>query len=581
MGLRSHAQKKVPQQSALTPVQSQVRSRPFAVQPQPETSQQETPDLQTQIETAQRFGHSFSKIAASKTAIIQPKLTIGAPGDKYEQEADRVAQQVVQRINAPDVERSQLEQSVQRETVPEEEELQMKPLADQIQRVELPDEDKLQMKPDGLQRETMLEEDEELQKSPMLQRQASEAALPATTELESAIQQSRGSGQALTDTIRQPLEQAFGNVDFSGVKVHTDAQSDKLNRSIHAKAFTTGQDIFFRQGAYQPENHGGQELIAHELTHVVQQNGGTVQRSQREFVHQRSASTALSLPNITVQRALGITVDQYKTASDSKGSGSRKRVKAVDRALADYHQDAPRDRLGIKSNGAMTPEELQDTRHLLDNLMVEIDTYLALGDIAEKRKEGTYALRVHVQNERMYVTKSLANKGGFSTKARDNEVSEAVKTDPASFINWLGTHPEYLKWAGQGAGACITSVEALEPMLKAIFKDVYVKGLLAFATSDATKVANHFVVVVNISGQDIVVDPTQIQFLGGNPQVAAEATWRQRLQAVKIAFAGSDYEPAQVIKVKDCGSCAEAIAFAGEDRRKTVQLVDVAGEADL
>jgi hypothetical protein len=74
------------------------------------------------------------------------------------------------------------------------------------------------------------------------------------------------------------MGQAMG-ADFSGVKVHTDSQSDQLNQSIQAKAFTTGQDVFFRQGAYEPSSRGGQELIAHELTHVVQQNGGAVQRS--------------------------------------------------------------------------------------------------------------------------------------------------------------------------------------------------------------------------------------------------------------------------------------------------------------
>jgi hypothetical protein len=550
----AHVQKNT-NQSASAPGQNQLRSRPFAPPVQAETTPQaEVPDLQTQLENAQRFGHSFAKIVASTPATIQPKLVIGAVGDKYEQEADsfgetmrdRVAQQMVQQINAPTSTQAMVDET--------------------IQRVDDLDED---------------EDEDDLQRSPIVQRVSADGAMAASTELESAIQQSRGSGQPLAESVREPMEQAF-NADFTEVRVHADARSDQLNQSIQARAFTTGQDVFFRQGAYQPDSQGGQELLAHELTHVVQQSGGAVEQAQRKFVHLKSAPTAVSLPTKTIQRALGITVAQYKTASDSKGSGPRNRVRAVDRALADYHQNVPKDIGGyIKSNGAMTPKELQNTRQLLDNLMVAIDTYLALGNIAQKRKEGTYALRVHVQNERMQVTKSLANQGEFSTKGLDDEVSEAVKTNPTSFITWLETHPEYLKWAGQGAGACITSAEAMEKMLTATFDDVRVIGLLAFAASDPSKVANHFVVVVNISGQDIVIDPTQIQFLGGNPQVAAEATWRQRLQAVKIAFAGSDYESAQVIKVKDCASCAEAIAFAGEDRRKTVQLADVAGEADL
>ncbi len=59
--------------------------------------------------------------------------------------------------------------------------------------------------------------------------------------------------------------------------MHSDARADGLNRSLSARAFTTGQDIFFKQGEYNPGTSGGRELLAHELTHVVQQNGSAVQ----------------------------------------------------------------------------------------------------------------------------------------------------------------------------------------------------------------------------------------------------------------------------------------------------------------
>jgi hypothetical protein len=106
--------------------------------------------------------------------------------------------------------------------------------------------------------------------------------MAATPNLETSIQGARGSGQPLDENIRQPMEKAFGGVDFSQVKVHNDAVSDQLNQSIHARAFTTGTDVFFRGGEYNPGSRGGQELIAHELTHVVQQSGGVVQRSQNQ-----------------------------------------------------------------------------------------------------------------------------------------------------------------------------------------------------------------------------------------------------------------------------------------------------------
>ena len=221
--------------------------------------------------------HDISRIPLRNP---QAKLSISQPGDKYEQEADSVAQQVMQRM-AQRVNR----QSIQREALPEEEELQMKPLANSItplvQREALPeDEEELQMKPldnSTLQREALPEDEEELQMKPMVQRQG-EAGMAAAPDLEASINQARGGGQLIADNIREPMEQAFG-ANFSGVKVHTDDQSDQLNRSIQARAFTTGQDVFFRQGEYNPGSRGGQELLAHELTHVVQQNGGAVQRS--------------------------------------------------------------------------------------------------------------------------------------------------------------------------------------------------------------------------------------------------------------------------------------------------------------
>ncbi|HEX2642154.1 MAG TPA: DUF4157 domain-containing protein, partial [Thermoanaerobaculia bacterium] len=91
-------------------------------------------------------------------------------------------------------------------------------------------------------------------------------------EIESGIQAARGGGQPLDSTARGHLEPAFG-ADFGGVRIHTGSQADQLNRGLSARAFTTGSDIFFRQGEYNPGSSSGRELLAHELTHVVQQGG--------------------------------------------------------------------------------------------------------------------------------------------------------------------------------------------------------------------------------------------------------------------------------------------------------------------
>ncbi|MFQ5418814.1 MAG: DUF4157 domain-containing protein, partial [Anaerolineae bacterium] len=129
------------------------------------------------------------------------------------------------------------------------------------------------------------QEEEELQMKPVtaVQRQGETGSGGGeiSADIEQSIQSARVAGQPLADNVRTPMENAFGT-DFSGVKVHTDSQSDTLNQSLQARAFTTGQDIFFRQGEYNPGGSGGQELLAHELTHVVQQTGGgQLQRSPR------------------------------------------------------------------------------------------------------------------------------------------------------------------------------------------------------------------------------------------------------------------------------------------------------------
>jgi hypothetical protein len=73
------------------------------------------------------------------------------------------------------------------------------------------------------------------------------------------------------------MESVFG-ADFAGVRVHTGTKSDAINRSLNARAFTTGNDIFFRKGEYNPGSTGGKELLAHELTHTVQQGAAPVRR---------------------------------------------------------------------------------------------------------------------------------------------------------------------------------------------------------------------------------------------------------------------------------------------------------------
>ncbi len=91
-------------------------------------------------------------------------------------------------------------------------------------------------------------------------------------DIASTIATNNGSGHTLEPRTREKLAPAVGD-PLNDVKVHTDATADSLARSVSARAFTTGTDVYFASGEYQPGTKDGDSLLAHELTHVTQQRG--------------------------------------------------------------------------------------------------------------------------------------------------------------------------------------------------------------------------------------------------------------------------------------------------------------------
>ncbi|MEM9006466.1 MAG: DUF4157 domain-containing protein [Cyanobacteria bacterium P01_F01_bin.86] len=162
-----------------------------------------------------------------KLPTIQAKLTVGQPNDKYEQEADRVAEQIM-RIPAA------------------------RTMGDA----------RTQFRPPIVQRMCAnCEEKEKLQTKEM------PGSMPeVTSAITSRIQSLQGSGQPLTASARSFFEPRFGH-DFSHVRVHT----DKSARDLNALAYTVGRNIVFGTGQYAPGTTEGKRLLAHELTHVLQQ----------------------------------------------------------------------------------------------------------------------------------------------------------------------------------------------------------------------------------------------------------------------------------------------------------------------
>jgi hypothetical protein len=192
-----------------------------------------------QSQVPSQHGTKASSSSLLSGVVIQPKLTVRPAGDRYEKEADRVATEVVKRINSPQAEQLRDNPRVRHLPV-----LQKKDM-----RESRPPTQHLQIETERGKGDV------------------------AVGDLEAEINRARGKGKTLDKSLQRSMGQAM-RADFSGVRVHTDAKADQLNQSIQSQAFTTGKDVFFRQGAYQPGSKQGQELIAHELTHVAQQDGG-------------------------------------------------------------------------------------------------------------------------------------------------------------------------------------------------------------------------------------------------------------------------------------------------------------------
>lgn len=118
------------------------------------------------------------------------------------------------------------------------------------------------------------EEEEELRHSTTVQRKAADSSGSIADTVQD-IDRSKGGGQPLDSGTRTFMESRF-NEDFGGVRVHADHQANQWSQDLNAHAFTTGKDIFFAPGKYAPATDEGKHLLAHELTHVVQQQGGRV-----------------------------------------------------------------------------------------------------------------------------------------------------------------------------------------------------------------------------------------------------------------------------------------------------------------
>jgi hypothetical protein len=265
---------------------------------------------------------------------VQAKLSVSSPDDPQEKEADAMADQVM-RMSEPAAPVEKEEEKPQRKQ--EEIEVQTKPemsLSNKISRKEKK-EDELQAKTYGsIQRsedgsyddasfdtepasaagEVVQRKNNSIYRSDIIQR--SGRGPPAgSIPFEQSLSSSKGSGMAMPGETRQFMESRF-QADFSGVRIHTGSHAESMSREIHAQAFTHGNDIYFNSGKYSPGSESGSTLLAHELTHTIQQgaskpvtpstsNGSTgtsvsaksLSVSRKKIIHRSTAGTPPQMTN--------------------------------------------------------------------------------------------------------------------------------------------------------------------------------------------------------------------------------------------------------------------------------------------
>ncbi|SHE51896.1 eCIS core domain-containing protein [Pedobacter caeni] len=265
--------------------------------------------------------------------FVQTKLTVGQPDDKYEQEADQTADKVLQRLATNEAGSTSVspsitpfvqtkceacEKEVQKKEAVKEEEVQKKEeeirkKEEEVQPKEIIEEEiqKKEQEPANpvLQRKPIFEsnaepadeggpvqrkcQDCEQEEEKKIQKKSEKSSTDISPTIENSLYSTKGGGRSLPAHMLTQMEGAFG-ADFSKVRIHDNSTAAQLNKDLNAQAFAHGNDIYFNSGKYNTNSISGQHLLAHELTHTIQQGGIQRKEIPPKSSHGPSLSPALN-----------------------------------------------------------------------------------------------------------------------------------------------------------------------------------------------------------------------------------------------------------------------------------------------
>ncbi|QEC78003.1 eCIS core domain-containing protein [Mucilaginibacter ginsenosidivorax] len=223
---------------------------------------------------------------------IQLKLSLGAVNDPLEHEADAMADKV---MRMPETSFIQQKASGSCNDY-DDEHVRLKPLANQI--------------------------------TPFIQAKGDGVGV-VSDSVSNKIKSSMGGGSTMDTGTRSFMENRFGT-NFSDVKIHNNAESEQLNRSLNAKAFTVSNNIYFNSGQYAPESDSGKHLLAHELTHVVQQKGNKNSINRKVDTYRTSGITGPDVNALADRKYWINTVgEKYKTTQSPRMAADAEEQNAV------------------------------------------------------------------------------------------------------------------------------------------------------------------------------------------------------------------------------------------------------------
>ncbi|TXE07850.1 DUF4157 domain-containing protein [Gelidibacter salicanalis] len=350
---------------------------------------------------------------------LQAKLQINTPGDPYEQEADRIADKVVNMKEVGSIEKGGKPQ------------IQRKSLSDEISNIS------------SLTTQRKCSQCEEEEEEVLQRKSLNTQSTTATSSFNSQLNATRGKGSSMDASTNQFMSSRFG-IDFSGVNIHSDDKAAKMSRAMGAKAFTSGKDIYFNSGEYKPQTHGGKELLAHELVHTVQQGRSFAGTDIQRDVYSGPTTAAEILEEIN--RKLSnydlIRIDELVTNFVLMSSNEEKiehGIGLVGRLLEHNLEADARNVLDGVSSAFMFAFAVSS--ELLNNSIFSLDNPIeSLIEQANRQEaHGNNDISIELLRNAFYIAQILVL---LKTERLDEDISQRLADNPvvanASFFGILG-----------------------------------------------------------------------------------------------------------------------------------------------